>query len=68
MGHGGFLRKFGMDLSWVIWKDAWLAGFDGTPAGRSGRMVSWNFLTGTRLGDPEEILVGILDGPRLGES
>ena len=29
-GHGTFLGNFGMDPSWVIWKDVWLEGLYGT--------------------------------------
>ena len=39
----------------MIWKDVWL---EIISAGRSGRMVGWKTLTGTRLRGPEGCLVG----------
>ena len=29
LGHGGFLGKFEVDPSWVMWKDFWLEILDG---------------------------------------
>ena len=52
-----------------FWNGPYLGGVEGylaekfrwIPAGRSVRVVGWNFFTGPQLGSPEEVLVGNLE-------